>query len=152
MEAIKYIECEPDERTISVGSDYYDYLEKNDNAFDDMISGEETISADKAVITGNDAKVIKYLKAMKKDERLTDDQEEQLDVLIERWRNGEIPSKVSKEIVKKSKTIMDVLEFYYEIIKIVPPVYFEERKEPSRKYSNDKQVILSCYMKAGGRE
>ena len=148
MEAITYIEASPVEKGVSVSQDYYRHFESNDKAFDDMLSAEGTVTTEKVMVTGNDAKVIKLLKAIKADPRLTDDQEEKLNVLITRWEAGEIPAKVSKDVVKRSKVVTDVLEFYFEIIKLVPDTYFEEQKKQINQQNEDKQVILSCYMKA----
>jgi hypothetical protein len=87
---------------------------------------------------------------MKSEPRLTDDQESTLDRLIELWENGEIPSKISKDIMKKSKTVADILELYYEIMKLVPESYLEPSKAQKSLVEGEKQVILSCYLKAGG--
>lgn len=152
MEAIKYIQSEPDDEKISVGSNYYDHYDKNSDAFDEYLIEEDTISTEKVMVAGNDAKIIKMLKAMKNEPTFTDDQEEKLDILISRWEAGEIPSKVSKDIVKRSKQPMaDSLEFYYDIIRIVPPTYFEEKTKKQVNVEGEKQVILSCYLKNGGK-
>lgn len=153
MEAIKYIQAEPNEAKISVGSNYYNHYDKNSAAFDEYLIEEDTITTEKVAVTGNDAKVIKLLRAMKNEPTFTDDQEAKLDILIERWEAGEIPSKVSKDIVKRSKQPMaDLLEFYYDIIKIVPPSYMEEKQRTQVHVDGEKQVILSCYLKNGGNE
>ena len=110
----------------------------------------EEVTTEKVMVAGNDAKTIRILKAMKSDPRFTDDQEEKLNKLIILWSNGEIPAKVSKDIIKKSKVVSDALELYYEIDKIVPPTYFEERKSQKAKVDGEKQIILSCYLKTGG--
>ena len=147
MEAIKLIQSEPDEPKVSIGSDFYDQYDKNSEAFDEMLVEEETVSTEKVMIAGNDAKIIRMLKAMKKEPTLTDDQEEKIDILIKRWEDGEIPARISKDVVKKSKVVKDVLEFYYEILKLVPESYFEEKKTQQSKVDGEKQVILSCYIK-----
>ena len=150
MEAIKYIEALPDGQKVSVGRDYYDHYDSNSKAFDEYLMEEETIHTEKALVTGNDAKVIRILKAIKNEPRLTDNQEEKLEILIKRWEAGEIPAKVSKDIVKRSKQPMsDVLEFYYDIMKIVPEVYFKEKQRKQIDVDGEKQVILSCYLKKG---
>ena len=151
MEAIRYIESTPDDPKVSVGHNYYDHFDKNSDAFDEYLLEEETVTTEKVMVAGNDAKVIKMLKAMKNEPTLTDDQEEKLDILIKRWEAGEIPSKVSKDIVKRSKVVTDILEFYYDIMNIVPPVYFEEKQRNSVKIDGEKQVILSCYLKKGDK-
>ena len=75
-----------------------------------------------------------------------------MDILIKRWEAGEIPSKVSKDIVKRSKQPMsDVLELYYDIMNIVPEVYFKDKQIKQANVDGEKQVILSCYLKKGGK-
>ena len=146
MEAIKLIEATPDEKQITVRSDYYDQLAANETAFDNMVVEDELVSAEKPMIKGNDAKVIKLLKAIKSEPRLTDDQEETIDLLIQRWENGEIPAKISKDVVKKATVTTDVLELYYEILKLVPETYLAEQKSGKSLVDGEKQVILSCYL------
>ena len=51
--------------------------------------------------------------------------------------------------MKKSKVVGDVLELYFEIMKLVPESYFEDKKQQQSKVDGEKQVILSCYLKAG---
>ncbi len=150
MEAIKLIRSEPDEPKIGIGSDFYEQYDKNSEAFDEMLVEEATVSTEKVMIAGNDAKIIRLLKALKNEPRFTDDQEEKLDILIKRWANGEIPAKISKDVVKVSKNLTDPLELYYEILRLVPESYFEEKKVKQGKVEGEKQVILSCYIRPRG--
>lgn len=150
LEAIRYIESKPDEKSISIGSDYYDQLAANEKAFDHMVTEEEAVSIEKPKIAGNDAKIIRILKALKNEPRLTDDQEETIDILIERWENGEIPAKVTKDAAKKMNLTTDNLELYYEIVKAVPEIYLQETKTAKTMVDGEKQVILSCYLKSEG--
>lgn len=150
MEAIKYIESEPGDEKISVGHDFYDQFDRNSDAFDDMLLEEEAVSLEKPMLVGNDAKVIRILKAMRNEPRLTDDQMEKIDTLVNRWESGDIPAKVSKDVLKRSKVVSDILELYYEIMNVVPPVYFEEKNRKQIQVEGKKQVILSAYLKNGG--
>lgn len=152
MEAIKQIEAEPDEKKVGIGSDFYDQFDKNSDAFDEMLTAEETVTTEKVMVAGNDAKIIRLLKAMKNEPKLTDDQEEKIDILIKRWEDGELPSRISKDVVKKSKVVSDILELYYEILKLVPESYFEEKNTLQNKVDSEKQVILSCYIRRGGNK
>ena len=150
MEAIPFIKATPDDPKVTVGGYYYAQFAQNDGAFDEMILQEEEISTEKPMVAGNDAKVIRLLKAMRTEPTLTDDQEGIIDRLISLWENGEIPSKISKDVLKKSKTVSSVLELYYEIMKLVPEIYFEDKKSKKSLVEGEKQVILSCYLVAGG--
>ena len=148
MEAIKFIESSPDEPKIHVGSAYYSQLAANEAAFDSMVIADEMVSIEKPMLTGNDAKVIRLLKALKGEPRLTDDQEAIIDLLISRWENGEIPAKIAKDVLKKSAVTTDTLELYYEIMKLVPETYLEEQTKGKSLVEGEKQVILSCYLKS----
>ena len=152
MQAIDLIKAEPDDKKISVSSRFYEQLDSNSDAFDQMLVAEEEVSTEKVMVAGNDAKIIRLLKAMKTEPRFTDDQEQMIDKLILLWENGEIPAKVSKDIMKKSRVAGDVLEFYYEILKLVPPAYFEERKNQKAQVDGEKQIVLSCYLETGGTQ
>ena len=149
-QAIDLIKAEPDDAKVSVSSKFYEHFDSNSTAFDQMLVAEEEVSTEKVMVAGNDAKIIRLLKAMKTDPRLTDDQEQTIEKLIVLWENGEIPAKVSKDVMKKSKVVGDVLELYYEILKLVPPTYFEERKSQKTQVDGEKQIVLSCYLKTGG--
>ena len=148
MEAIKLIQAEATEPKANIGSDFYEQFDKNSDAFDAMLAEEETVSTEKIMVAGNDAKIIRLLKAMLKEPTFTDEQEEKLNLLIKRWETGEIPARISKDVVKKQKLVKNIQELYFEIMKLVPESYFEERIMKSTKVDGEKQVILSCYLKA----
>lgn len=150
MQAIEHIKAEPDDQKVTVPGAFYQHFNENNTAFDQMLVAEEEVTTEKIMVAGNDAKIIRLLKAIKSDPRLTDDQEEMIDKLISLWENGEIPAKVGKDVMKKSKVVTDVLELYYEIIKLVPETYFEDKKTQQAQVDGDKQIVLSCYVKAGG--
>lgn len=152
MEAIKLVECNPDELKLPVNSAYYDHLKSNSMAFDDMIVEEEVISIEKPMVTGNDKKAIKCLKGLKTSAALTDIEEEKADILIRRFENGEIPSKIAKSIVREiGLSHSDLIGLYHAIMNLVPDSYFEEVKENKPTVSGKKEIILSCYL-CGGKQ
>ncbi len=144
MDAIDRIECEQDEPRIAIGHVFYDQYDRNSDAFDRMLTEEEVVSTERPMIAGNDATVIRLLKAVRGDPRLTDDQEETLEKLISLWERGAIPAKISKNVLKLSST--DAIALYYDIIKLIPPVYLEDRNRKKSRTEGEKQIILSCYM------
>lgn len=152
MQAIDFIRSEPDDKMVSVPSIFYQHFNSNSDAFDQMLVAEEEVTTEKIMVAGNDAKIIRLLKAIKSEPRLTDDQEDMIDKMVALWENGEIPAKVSKDVIKKSKVVTDVLELYYEILRLVPETYFEDKKSQQAQVDGEKQIILSCYMKAGDAE
>lgn len=66
MQAIELLKAEPEEPKVSVGKKFYDQFEVNNDAFDKMLVEEEEVTTEKAKVTGNDAKIIHMLKAMKR--------------------------------------------------------------------------------------
>lgn len=150
MQAISCIKSELEDKRVNISSDFYQQLQKNSIAFDEMLVAEKEVSTEKVKVGGNDAKVIRLLKAIKSEPTLTDNQENKIEQLIGLWENGEIPAKVSKDVMKKSKVITNILELYYEILKLVPDTYFGETRREQAVVDGEKQVILSCYLKTGG--
>ncbi len=147
LDAIRHIKSDVDEKRCLVQENYFEHLEYNKNAFDNILAEEIEVKIDKPLIAGNDAKIIKVLKAIMKSRKLTDLEESNINKMIELFENGEIPSGISKQIIKKLKNIDDEVEAYKGIYSCVPDGYFTEAKRYINKTSSAKQVILSIYLK-----
>ena len=147
MEAMKYLECEPEEKKLSVAQAYYEQYKKNNQAFDDSLVVEDVITKKKAAIRGNDLKVMQTLKAVLSSGLLTDDQEQMAERIIKAIEEGNIPKNVSKEIVKQLKTASNPVAAFAIVRDSVPDIYLYERKEAVLKNDAIKEVILSCYLK-----
>lgn len=150
IEAIKILETDENQKKIAIGKEYYNQFKSNDESFDDMLLEGKEVTSSKPAVTGNDAKVIRTLKAIKNEPTLTDIQEANIDKLIELWSNGEIPSKISKDVMKRVPLAKDVQSLYFDIMNLVPEIYFEEKKTNRTLVDGEKQVILSCYLVSGG--
>lgn len=148
LDAIKYIRSDVDARRYLVEDDYFEHLAINKNTFDDILTEEIEVKIDKPLIAGNDAKIIKVLKAIIKSRKLTDIEESNINKMILLFENGEIPSGISKQIIKNIKNIDDVIEAYKEIYNCIPDGYFTESKKHSKFMNSTKQVILSVYLKS----
>ncbi|MCD8294421.1 MAG: phospholipase D-like domain-containing protein [Clostridia bacterium] len=149
MEAIKLIEASPEDHKASVDHDYYDQLKSNSSGFDNMIFEDEMVSIEKPKIIGNDAKCLKLLKGLRNVPTMTDTQTENIDILINRISDGEIPAKILKDMLKCQNTAKEPHALYFEIMKLVPETYFEESNKGKSMIEGEKQVILSAYLKAG---
>lgn len=148
IKAIEKIKASPNDEKIQVASGYYRQFEQNSKAFDEILTEESNVTIEKTGVSGNDAVVVKLLKAMAKEKSFTDDQEELIKKWITLWENGEIPSKISKDIVKKSRNIGEggLLEFFFEIKNIIPSVYLEDKQDIKATIDGEKQIVLSCYL------
>ena len=147
MEAIDYIKAEPEDTNVRIGGNYFDHYAKNSEAFDDMLIAEDEVSSVQPTITGNDAKSIRLLKGLRSEPCLTDDQEGRIDRVIALLQSGELPAKVTKNIMKQSAIVSDPLELYHAIMNQIPLAYFESRKLQTANVDGSKQIVLSCYLK-----
>ena len=149
MDAVLYLKCEPDEPKLSVGKKYFEHYDSNNDAFDESLTVEEVITTSRPAVAANDQKMIRYLRALLQTIRtFTDDEEEKIKRMIEIWENGDVPSNDTKNILKSIKNVADGVEAYHKIVSQVDDKYFAGRKQvASRAEGEEKQVILSCYMK-----
>ena len=147
IETVRYLECQPDEPRINVGSDYYQQYESNSTAFDESLTQESVIEVEKAPLRGNDLKVMRVLRALQNEPTLTDDQEDVVRRLMIAYENGDIPQNITKAIVKELSTASDLGETYFVISNQVPDQYLYERRDATLHIDGEKQVILSCYMR-----
>ncbi len=147
IEAVEYFKCKPDEKKISVGKNYFQHYDMNNEAFDYSLVEEEVITTGKVAVAGNDQKIIRYLRALLSVKGFTDEQEDKIKRMIEVWENGDIPANDTKNILKSIKNIDDPIQAYYQIEGQLVDKYFEGRKQVASKVDGEKQVILSCYMK-----
>lgn len=148
LDAVSYFRCEPDEKRISIGKNYFEHYEANNDAFDKSLSEEEVITTDRKATGANDQKILRYLRALLVSVKtFTEEQEENIKKMIEAWENGDIPAADTKNILKSIKNVEDGVEAYYKIVSQVDEKYFMGRKQSVLNQDGEKQVILSCYMK-----
>ena len=148
LEAIKLIHATPTDKRIGIGAQFFDQLDLNKKAFDDKLVKEETANFDNVAVAGNDARVIKLLKALSGCKKLTEPQEEALKRMIELWQNGEIPASITKEVLSISKRAPDELQLFADIYNRIPGRYFAGRSQKRKVMIGAKQVILSCWLQS----
>ena len=146
LDAMRYIKADVSEKSYVVQENYFDHLSNNKLAFDDILTEELEVTIEKPAVGGNDAKVLKVLKAILKSRKFTDIEEQNIYKMIELWENGEIPSGITKQIIKDIKNIDDEVSAYNEIYDRIPDIYFNNDKQHLQKKSVKKQVILSVYL------
>ena len=152
LEAIKLIQSEPNDKSIEVGEAFFEHLRNNKEAFNDKLIEDDVASFEKATVAGNDAKMIKLLKALSKGQKFTEIQESIIQQMIELWQNGEIPASITKEALKQSEIETDELRVYQQIHDSIPERYFEGRNKKSSVFSGETQVILSSWIENEGAE
>ena len=101
-------------------------------------------------MTGNEAAALKTLKAMKREKKFTDEQEEKIRRMIEAYEEGNISKAYTSSIMKELKDAADLMEAYYIFENIIPDRFLFDRQELVIKHEGEKQVILSEYLVSGG--
>ena len=152
IEAVKYLECAPDEPRINIGSVYFKHYNDNNIAFDNAQTQEKINETTNAPLRGNEAFVFKILNKLQQVTSFTEDEDEIIRRLRHAYQNGNIPKNITKNIVKELKTTADLTSAYFVIYNNTPEQYLYERKEAVLKIDGTKQVILSCYMKGAMAE
>lgn len=147
MEAMSYLECEPNEKKIAVSSVYYKHYKANNQAFDEVLTDEQVINNKKVVIRGNEAMIVKILKATIACNQLTDDQEQIAARIIKAIENGDIAKNVTKEIAKQIKTVQNAVAAFCVIRDKVDDIYLCDKKDVVLPNEGNKEVIISCYLK-----
>lgn len=148
IDAIRYIKSDVDEKRCIVQESYYEHLAYNKNSFEDILSEELEVKIDKPIIAGNDAKIVKILKAIMRSKKITDKEEANINKMVELFEHGEMPSGISKQIVKNLKNIDDEIEAYKEIYSCIPDSYYIEIKSRTNNTNFARQVILSVFLKS----
>lgn len=150
LQAIKYLEAQVDDKRIKIPKAYFDYLKLNKLQFEKALTEEEEVVVGKASTRGNDSKVIKVLKFIRRNKTFTDDEEALIKQMIGIWGDGNIPSSISKEILKEIKGIVEPIKIFYIIKELLPKKYLEKRQGKKRtSLLGDTEVILSSYLKKG---
>lgn len=153
LQAIDYINSTIDDKRINVSSKYFSDLEANKQAFNDSLLEEIEVSSGNVKLTGNDAKIVKTLRAILSCRKFTDDEEKEIKNMIDLWQNGSIPSKITKDILRDIKKIEDPISIYHEITDRIPDRYLiTSSSNGSTTKKHTREVILSMYMSNGGND
>ena len=150
INAISYIKADKDDKAELVGEAYYNHLDNNKVAFDERLLETDEVVITGTPIKGNDSKMIKRLKWIAKCEGFTDEQDNNILRMFSLWENGEIPSTITKRILKDIEKIEDPMQAYFEILDRIPDRYFLINKQRKKETNGQKQVILSCFLRNGG--
>ncbi|GLY11442.1 helicase-related protein [Pseudobacillus badius] len=149
IEAMHYLISDPNERKLALKKQYFDHLRQNKTTFEECFEEEEQIDIETKAKSGNDSKVLKFVKALSNINILTDDQEEKLKRLNEQLEEGNLPASITKDIIKNIKGLKEPLKIYYGIINEVPEKYLVTKRELRNLHnkSSKTEIILSAYLR-----
>ena len=122
FDAVNIFKCEPDERRENVPKEYYDYLMKNKIKFDQITSDEMDETKSSPGGMSNEKYVIQRLKVRDFYEcsSFTDDDEEYIKVVQEKYSEGIIPKNISKRIKQEIEKIIDPLKILGVLKREIP--------------------------------
>jgi hypothetical protein len=148
--AAKVFEVKKDTKREKIGSNFYNLLEKNKEAFEFATQEEPEIK----LTGGRDSatQVLKILKAISKDTRkMTEEQESYLKIVMQKIREGALPKQTTKilfqELNNELKETINPLRILAVLQKnIAPELLKEHLSESAAQTSGPREVILSEYL------
>jgi len=147
LSAAKLFECDENQPRINIPlEEFYNLLNKNKEVFMRDTLGEEIDNQRSS--RDNAQKLLKNIKAIFRDRKnLTEDQEEFLDAIIERLKEGALPKKTVQRVLKSIEKVEDPTRALSILKKEIPKNFID------KKYSDiidnqihKKEIILSLYL------
>ncbi len=125
---------------------FYEYMEKNKEAFDSLLSPERE-EPPKRSGASLESKLMKKIKAIIREPAFTDDDEYYLMRVLELLEDGAMPKPTMKKISKETKGMTDPHKILAAIRRNTPSALFRETfAETSADISGPREVILSEYL------
>jgi hypothetical protein len=149
FDAVNIFKCEPNEKRKNVPKEYYDYLMKNKSEFDQITLDEMDEAENSPGGMSNEKYVILRLKVKDFYEcaSLTDDDEDFINVLKEKYSEGIIPKNISKRIKQEIEKLTDPLKILGVLKREIPSRLLGARNIGIGSFTISKrEVILSEWL------
>lgn len=149
FDAVKLIESGVDIKSKKISEDYYEYLSKNKNLFDELINQniDETI-----IKRGGDSaqKLVKRLGILLKGmNNLTEDQDEYLNKVMDKAEEGALSRGVAKklwDLINSSDIGLDSQKVYFSIKKNLSDNWLKDTFTESSHISEGKREVILSQM------
>ena len=142
--AVKIFECNKEIKPHNLDKVFYDYLEKNKEAFDSVFDIEETDISGKG--RSNDFRLVKKVKAIWGNSEFTDENKDYLKDIVQLLIDGGMAKPTVKKTWKVVKDETNPIKILAKIKMNVPEEYFKKNPVNSADMSGPKEVILSEYL------
>jgi len=149
FDAVHIFKCEPDVNRQSIPKEYYDFLKKNKKQFDQITSDEIAEPEKSRGGRSNEQYVIGTLKSdlIKKCTSFTDDDEEYIQVVLEKYNEGVIPKNITKRIKQKIEKEDKALKILAVLKREIPGRLLGIRhSEGANGVISKREVILSEWL------
>ena len=144
--AVDYFLCSNDAQRITMPRDYYQLLDKNKQAFEEITSDEINDTEQTKGGRSNASFVIKYIETIRKYSKFTEEDEEYLRDTIQALKMGTVPKKkiqvLKQELEKENNPIKA-----YAILKSYLHKINNSPASSSEPVFNKREIILSLYLK-----
>ena len=147
LTAVRIFESDEKTKREKLQADFYEHLEANKKAFDAVFAVEDEVPA--RPVRGNEARLIKTIKAILNSPKLTDDDEEYLKRVLVAVKEGGIAKATIAKMVKEIEREIDRLRIriFGKIKKTIPERKLRETfAGTAANISGPKEVILSEYL------
>jgi len=150
FEGVKILKCKKYESTIKIKNNFFEMLSANKNHFDNLRT-KNSLTISNKTVRGNDAKILKLLKALENEKKkFTGIEENKLKKFRELFDAGYLSKKIIKQInsefvdlMKNNSNPHKILEVCYDII---PDNYKVAQKKDINQTNGKIEVILSEYL------
>lgn len=150
LDAMELLRCEEGEEKLPIPKQYFDFLELNKEAFDDLVAEDEDDRRD-GHGRSNRTKIIQRLKTpeIRYCKQYTDEDENFIRSVREALEDGRIPHKVEQKVRKEIETEPDSLAVLRKLRKGIPNSFLIKDSSIEEKRRQPREVILSVYLKEG---
>ena len=138
LDAIKFLECSPEEKAAPTGKNFFSQYKSNTLAFENLL-GDLVVSQ----VIGRKDEFLRYFKALRG--VVSDSERDMLEKFIEMQSRGDIPAADLKKIRYVLKNF-STSEMFGKIKEILGEFYLRGRN--SAVEDADKQIILSCNLRS----
>jgi len=149
FDAVNIFKCESDVNRQSIPKEYYDFLKKNKEQFEHITSDEIEEGGKSRGGRSNEQYVIGTLKSdlIKRCTSFTDDDEEFIQIVLEKYNEGVIPKNITKRIKQKIEKEGEALKVLAVLKREIPGRLLGIRHSGgSEGFISKREVILSEWL------
>lgn len=149
FDAVNIFKCESDVNRQSIPKEYYDFLKKNKEQFEHITSDEIEDGGKSLGGRSNEQYVIGTLKSdlIKRCTSFTDDDEEFIQIVLEKYNEGVIPKNITKRIKQKIEKEGEALKVLAVLKREIPGRLLGIRhSDGSEEFMSKREVILSEWL------
>ena len=150
LDAMDILQCEEGEEKLPIPKRYFDFLELNKEAFDNLLAEDEDDKRDGGG-RSNRTRIIQRLKTpeIRYCKQYTDEDEDFIRSVREALDDGRIPYRIVQEVRKEIETEPDPLIVLRKLRTGIPGSFLIKDNTIEEKRSQPREVILSVYLKEG---